>query len=121
MYEYLKAELEFIYEWIRTNYDKKRVEGLILKEGDYVYLFLRNLYIKRPSKKLDFKKFGPFRIIKKVIISNYEFDLPINIKVRTKVFYVLLLEPILKKVPLEKEVEVEANEEEFEVKEILDS
>jgi hypothetical protein len=41
-------------------------------------------------------------------------------KVRTKVFYVSLLEPAPKKVLLEKKIEVEADEEEFDVEEILD-
>jgi hypothetical protein len=42
-------------------------------------------------------------------------------KVRTKVFHISLLEPVLKKVLLEKKIEVEADEEEFDVEEILDS
>ena len=120
MYEYLKAELEFIRERIKINYDKKRVKGPIFKKGDYIYLFLQNLYTKQLNKKLDFKKLGPFYVIKKVTTSNYEFNLPINIKVRTKVFYVLFLEPVLKKVLLEKEVEVEINEKEFKIEEIFD-
>jgi len=42
-------------------------------------------------------------------------------KVRTKVFYISLLELALKKVLLEKKIEVEVDEEEFDVEEILDS
>jgi hypothetical protein len=41
-------------------------------------------------------------------------------KVRTKVFHVSLLELALKKVLLEKKIEIEADEEEFDVEEILD-
>jgi hypothetical protein len=41
-------------------------------------------------------------------------------KVRTKVFHVSLLELALRKVPLERKVEIEVNEEEFDVEEILD-
>ena len=41
-------------------------------------------------------------------------------KVRTKVFYISLLELALKKVLLEKKIEVEVDEEEFDVEEILD-
>ena len=40
-------------------------------------------------------------------------------KVRTKVFYVSLLELALKKVLLKKKIEIEVDEEEFDVKEIL--
>jgi len=56
---------------------------------------------------------------KKVVTSNFELDLPVIIKVRTKVFYVSLLELVLKKVLLEKKVEVKVDKEEFNVKEIL--
>jgi len=55
-----------------------------------------------------------------VVTSNFELDLPTTMKVRTKVFYVSLLELALKKVLLEKKVKVEADEEEFDVEEILD-
>jgi len=51
---------------------------------------------------------------------NFELNLLITIKVRTKVFYVSLLELALKKVLFEKKVEVEVDEEEFDVEEVLD-
>ena len=101
-------------------YDGKRVKGLTLQEGDYVYLFLRNLHSKWFSKKLNFKRYGPFRIKKKVTTSNYELDLPASIKVRIKVFYISLLEPALKGVPLEKKIEIDANKDKYDVKEVID-
>jgi len=60
-------------------------------------------------------KYRPFRITKKVATLNFKLDLPPSMKVRTKVFHILLLEPALRKVPLEKKVEVEADEDEFDV------
>ena len=133
----MKTKLEFTRERIKIYYDKyyspglilkkgvhfddeNRVEGPTLREGDYVYLFSRNLHLKRPSAKLDFKKYGPFRIIKKVATSNFELDLLATMKVRTKVFYVFLLELALRKVLLEKKIEIKVDEEEFDVEEILD-
>jgi hypothetical protein len=100
--------------------DNERVEGPTLREGDYVYLFSRNLHLKRPSAKLNFKKYGPFRVARKVATFNFELNLPATMKVRTKVFYVLLLELVLKKVLLEKKIEIKADEKEFDVEEILD-
>jgi len=100
--------------------DENRVKGPTLREGDYVYLFSRNLHLKQPSAKLDFKKYRPFRIVKKIATSNFELDLPITMKVRTKVFYVSLLELAPKKVLLEKKIEIEVDEEEFDVEEVLD-
>ena len=78
------------------------------------------MHLKRSSAKLNFKKYRPFYIVRKVVTSNFELDLPTTIKVRTKVFYVSLLEPILKKVLLEKKVEVEVDKDKFNVEEILD-
>ena len=55
-----------------------------------------------------------------MVTSNFELDLPVIIKVRTKVFYISLLKLVPKKVLLKKKVEVEADEEKFDVKEVLD-
>ena len=44
--------------------------------GDLIYLDLRNVRSNRPSKKLDQKNLGPFRIVKKVSLHAYELDLP---------------------------------------------
>ena len=44
----------------------------MLERGDKVYLLRRNIKIKRSNKKLDFKKLGVFKIIKKLLDINYE-------------------------------------------------
>lgn len=44
--------------------------------GDRVWLSTRNIRTTRPSKKLDHKQLGPFRIIEKVGPSSYRLDLP---------------------------------------------
>ena len=88
----LRKELEFVTERIKEYYNRYRLEGPCLKRGDKVYLSARNLYIKWPSEKLDFKKLGPFVIEEKISTSNYQLLLLDMIKVRTNVFYILLLE-----------------------------
>jgi len=67
----LKDELEFIRTRMKQYYDKHRLEGPRLERGDKVYLISRNLYTSRPSKKLDFKKIGPFRIDERISNNNY--------------------------------------------------
>jgi len=101
-------------------YNNKRVKGPTLQEEDYIYLFSRNLYSKQPSKKLNFKRYRLFWIKKKVATSNYKLDLPTSIKVQTKVFYILLLEPTLKKVPLKKKIKINVNKDKYNVKEVVD-
>jgi hypothetical protein len=71
--------------------DKKRVEGPILKEGDKVYLIRKNIKTLRPSNKLDWKKYGPFKIKKVVLKVNYELELLRDSELYL-VFHVSLLE-----------------------------
>ena len=52
----------------------------------------RNVKTTRPSKKLDYKKLGPFEIIKNVGTSSYKLDLPTSTKIHNT-FYISLLEP----------------------------
>jgi hypothetical protein len=56
---------------------------------------LLNIRINRLSDKLDFRKLGLFKILKKIGEVSYELDLPDNMRLRTAVFYVLLLEKAL--------------------------
>ena len=47
--------------------------------------------MKRLSTKLDFKKLGPFKILKKVSLVNYRLQLPKESRLNL-VFYISLLE-----------------------------
>ena len=40
---------------------------------------------------------------------------------RIKVFYILLLEPALKKVPLEKKIKIDTDKDKYNVEEVVDS
>ena len=97
-YAMLKEELEFVRLRIKQYYDKHRLEGPRLRRRDKVYLILRNLYIKRLNKKLDFKKVRLFKVDKQISDNNYRLLLLTTIKLKTYVFYVSLLELALKDV-----------------------
>ena len=45
-----------------------------------VYLAIKNIIIKRPNKKLDYKYIGPYLIIKKLLKNNYELNLLLKLK-----------------------------------------
>ena len=79
-------------EVVRQQVNKHRKNGPQLKKGDKVYLLTRNLKTKRPSKKLDHVKVGPFLIEERRGAVNYKLDLPKDSK-RHPVFHVSLLEP----------------------------
>ena len=76
--------------------------------------------MKRFNKKLNFKRYRLFQIKKKVTTFNYKLDLPVSIKVRIKVFYILLLKLALKGVPLEKKIKINTDKDKYNVKEVID-
>ena len=67
--------------------DKRRIEGPILKRGEMVYLNAKNIQTDRPSKKLDHKNLGPFKIVEEISLNNYELELPSALE-RHPIFHV---------------------------------
>ena len=75
LYIILRNKLSFVRERMKTYYNKYRVGGPPLKEGDKVYFLKRYIYTKRLSNKLNFKKLGLFKIKRKVLTLNYKLKL----------------------------------------------
>ena len=84
-----------VQDCIKRYYDQKVSKGLDLKEGNKVYLLTKNFESKWPSKKLDYIKMGPFKIINKVTEVIYRLDLLLKIKIHL-VYYIAILEPVYK-------------------------
>src|SRR5277367_3470589 len=63
-------------EQMKIAHDKHARKSVEYTKGDEVYLKATNIRTDRPSKKLDDKRHGPFKVIKKVRESAYELDLP---------------------------------------------
>ena len=98
LYAMLRDELEFVRGRIKEYYNKYRLEGPRLERGDKVYLILRNIRTNRLSKKLDFKKIRLFKVDERISDNNYRLSLPATIRLRTYVFYISLLELVLRDV-----------------------
>jgi hypothetical protein len=113
----MKTELEFIQQRMKKYYDKTRLKGPTLGEGDKVYLLRKNITTTRPSDKLDYKKLGPFRIKIKKSETNYELSLPETMHIHP-VFHISLLEKAPANAP-DQDHPIEVYEEEFEPEEIL--
>ena len=120
LYAMLKDKLEFVRTRIKQYYDKHRLEGPRLERGDKVYLISRNLRTSRPSRKLDFKKVGLFRIDERVSNNNYRLSLLATMRLRIYVFHISLLEPAPGNVRLATNIEANDEEEEWDVEGILD-
>ena len=91
--------------------------------GDKVYLNAKNIKSMRPSKKLDYKYYGPYVIEKPVGKQAYKLKLPANMGKIHNVFHVSLLEPFKggdrgddEPPPIELD-----GEDQWEIQEILDS
>ena len=61
---------------MKQQFNKKRRNPQGLKVGDHVWLENKNIQSNRPSKKLDNKRYGPFRIIKDIGSGAFQLELP---------------------------------------------
>jgi hypothetical protein len=77
---------------MKRYYDAKRSRGPDLKEGDKVWLLHKNFKSRRPSKKLDHVRLGPFKIATKISEVTYRLDLPAKMKIYP-VQHIAMLEP----------------------------
>jgi transposase InsO family protein len=92
LHQNLQKTAKLVQERMKKYYDQKVSEGPDLKEGDKVYLLTKNFESKRPSKKLDHVRMGPFKIVSKVTEVSYRLDLPPRMKIHP-VHHVAMLEP----------------------------
>jgi len=97
--------------------------------GDIVWLNAKNLRSERPSKKLDWKNLGPFKVIEVVNPRAFRLDLPPTMKIHN-VFHTSLLNPVAKDplpgqemppAPPQMVVRDSEEHEEYEVESIQDS
>ena len=56
-----------------------------------VYLAIKNIIMKKSSKKLDHKYLKLYKVIKKILKNNYQLDLPPKVQIYP-IFYISLLE-----------------------------
>ncbi len=75
LYNRFKNKLLFIKDRITKYYNIKKMKKLSFKKRNKMYLFYKNITIKQPNNKLDFKKLGPFIITYKISEFNYELSL----------------------------------------------
>ena len=92
LHQTLREEMTTAQLRQKENYDKHRKPNPNLKSEDMVWFLPRNAKTMRPSKKLDYKKMGPFKIIRKVGTSSYKLDLPASMTIHNT-FHISLLEP----------------------------
>ena len=124
----VESSLKKAAEDMNKYYDKHRSNSREYSTGDMVWLDGHNITSERPMKKLDDKRWGPFKIIKKVGASSYKLDIPKTWKKVHPVFNEVLLSPYTEpEFPTQPRntrplpIAIEGEEPEYEVEEILDS
>jgi hypothetical protein len=129
-------QMQLTCDKLRTNLSKAQTDQELfanthrknpppMEPGDLVWLDARNITTSRPSKKLDFRRLGPFEIVRSINDVAHELKLPPSMRIHP-VFHVSLLEKAvtnqysnrLHSEPPPIQVE---DQDEFLVKEVLDS
>ena len=75
-WEQVTKAMEEAQKNMKKQFNKKRRNSQELKVGDNVWLENKNIHSNQPSKKLDNKRYGPFRISKNIELGAFELELP---------------------------------------------
>ena len=119
VHELIREKISQTHRTTESYQNKKRKMAPQLKKGDKVYLLTKNLKTRRPSKKLDHQKVGPFYIKQVKGPVNYELKLPPDTRIHP-VFHISLLEPADSETPVQTTLHnFEGYEDEYEVEKIL--
>ena len=78
----------------QARYHAKKTTPRTYAVGDMVWLAARFIHTIRPSKKLDFKHHGPYRVVEAVGAQAYRLELTGHMSGIHPVFHVSLLEPV---------------------------
>jgi len=93
--------MQFIAKKIKIYYNKTRFKNITLKKGNKIYLLIRNIATKRPSKKLNYKKIKLFKFKKNIKGINFKLDLLKIIKIYP-VFHASFLKSANNRTPVAK-------------------
>jgi hypothetical protein len=122
---HLRAEILRAQHRQQENADRKRMPAPAYQVGNLVWLNAKNITTRRPSRKLDHRRLGPFPISEIMSPYAYRLELPSSMKVHN-VFHVSLLDTASSDpypgqvVPPPPPVEIDG-EEEWRVEEIFDA
>jgi len=58
--------MEGAQETMKKQFDKKRRNTQGLQEEENIWLEAKNIHLNKPSKKLDQKRYKPFKILKAI-------------------------------------------------------
>jgi hypothetical protein len=125
IHEVARAEMRYVQVWQADGVDHHRVPTPAFQPGDLVWVDGRNWRTAHPSRKLENKHHGPYRIIRTIRTHACELDIQATIQ-KHSTFPVSLLHAVAEdllpgQVTLPPFPVIVEGEEEWEVEQILDS
>ena len=89
----LQAELKLAQESSKQYVDAHCTTAPALHPGNLVMLLRRDIKTTCPSEKFDYRKIGPFKVLKAIGPNTYQLKLPLAFSWLHPVFNISLLEP----------------------------
>ena len=126
IHEQCRVNIEAANERYSEAYNASRIETPTFEINDLVLLDMSDLKTTRPSKKLDLKYGGPFKVISKVGTHAYRLELPSTMK-NHPVFHVSKLREYRpstyagQQAPPPEPIEVEEDSATYEISAVVDS
>ena len=77
---------------LQAKYYNAKHKPVVLEPGDLVWLNSSNISTTRQSKKLDWKRLGPFRVVKRIGLQAYKLALPASMRHIHDIFHISLLD-----------------------------
>jgi hypothetical protein len=93
LHQYLRDQISKSITQYTSATTTRRLPIPEFRVGDKVWLDSRNIRTKRPSKKLDHRRLGPYPITAKISSHAFRLGLPLDLRQIHPVFHVSLLEP----------------------------
>jgi hypothetical protein len=125
VHEHIQVEMKLSPAIQEEGANRGRIPAPNIQVGSKVWLDARDVRTTRPSRKLDWKRLGPFVVCQQVSPSAYELELPASIRIH-HIQPVSLLDPVVQDpmpgqyVIPPQAVEVDG-EEEYQVSGVADS
>jgi len=91
LHAHLRTEIGYAQERQQENADRHRIPAAFFQIGEKVWLNGKNIRRRRPSRKLDNKRHGPYEVKARVGSHAYRLELPNTMKIHD-VFHVSLLD-----------------------------
>ena len=93
---------------------------MTFSEKNIVYLTIKNIIIKKLSKKLNYKYLKLYKVIKRILKNNYQLDLSPKVRIYP-IFYISLFKNAINvKLISIKRNNVEVDKKEYEAKKVFD-